>query len=160
MVQYATLALLVLSSNIEGINEEAISGITSYYSEDLPSPRTLIHELDSWKSMWVNKVQKPSSIMDTLQNPNSNPKVFPNIAHILKSLLLLPVTSSTVERANSALKFVKTCRRNRTENDRLNALLLLFVHSDLLQKLNIDNAVSRFAEMNPRQMTLLHILQD
>ena len=54
----------------------------------------------------------------------------------MRITLLAPVSSATVERANSALKFVKSDRRASTGEDRLNALLLLFVHRDIAVDIN------------------------
>ena len=54
----------------------------------------------------------------------------------MRITLLAPVSSATVERANSALKFVKSDRRASTAEDRLNALLLLFVHRDIAVDIN------------------------
>ena len=50
--------------------------------------------------------------------------------------LLAPVSSVTVEKANSALKFVKNDRRTSTGEDRLNALILLFVHREIAVDIN------------------------
>ena len=41
-----------------------------------------------------------------------------------------PVTSATVERSNSSLRFVKSGFRSTMRENRLNALLLLFIHKD------------------------------
>jgi len=68
--------------------------------------------------------------------------------------LPLPVTSATVKRANSALGFVKSARRNAMVQDRINALLLLFCHSDITSKLDLDKVVDRFTKASPRRMVL------
>ena len=39
--------------------------------------------------------------------------------------------SGTVERGNSALKYVKTSLRNIMGQERLNALMLLYIHKDI-----------------------------
>jgi len=73
----------------------------------------------------------------------------------MKRLLLLPVTSATVERANSALGFIKSARRNAMAQDRMNALLLLFCHNDITNKLDVDKVIDRFAKTTPRRMVLM-----
>ena len=72
----------------------------------------------------------------------------------MKLLLLLPVTSATVERANSALGFIKSARRNAMVQDIMNALLLLVCHNDITNKLDLDKVVNRFAKASPRRMVL------
>ena len=68
-------------------------------------------------------------------------------------MLLIPVTSAGVERANSALKFVKTVHRHTMSQDRFNALVLLFVHRDIA--LDYNKIINMFANRHPRMMLLL-----
>ena len=75
------------------------------------------------------------------------PKSYPKIATTLHILSVTPVTTSTTERANSALKFVKSDRRS---------LILLYVHKDL--PLNYEAVVDLYASRYPRRMTLLNPL--
>ena len=53
--------------------------------------------------------------------------MFPNIVRILRIILTTPVTSASVERANSALRYVKTDFPSTMSEGRFNALLLLYV---------------------------------
>ena len=79
---------------------------------------------------------------------------YPNVIRALQLLLLLPVTSASVERSNSALGFVKTSRRSTMKEDRLNSLLMVFCHKDLAEKLDLDKVVQRFASAHPRRILL------
>ena len=56
--------------------------------------------------------------------------IFPNVLQVLKLLLVTPVTTASVERANSALGFVKSDHRSTMSEGSLNALLRLYVHKD------------------------------
>ena len=66
-------------------------------------------------------MEPPSTLTDTLLSPFFVPRSYPNIATILHILSITPVTTSTTERANSALKFVKSDRSTMNQ-DRLNSL--------------------------------------
>ena len=57
--------------------------------------------------------------------------MFPNIVRILSIILTTPVMSASVERANAALRYVKTDFPRTMSEDRFNALLLLHVHRDI-----------------------------
>ena len=57
--------------------------------------------------------------------------MFRNIVRIFSIILTTPATSASVERANSALRYVKTDFRSTMLEGRLNALLLLYLHSDI-----------------------------
>ena len=82
---------------------------------------------------------------------------FPNVYTPLHFLLLIPVTSATVERANSALKFVKTEKRSRMGECRLNASVLLFVHKDT--EVDLDKVPDIFMTKKARRMTLSNPLE-
>ena len=88
----------------------------------------------------------------------TNSLLYPNIARILHLLVIIPATSANVERANSALKIIKTDLRSTMPQARLNALVLLFCHKSV--SLNIDAVVNRFAQAYPRRMLLLNPVQD
>ena len=66
---------------------------------------------------------------------------------MLHLLLLTPVTSASVERENSALKFVKSDRCNGMGEGRPNALLLLFMHKDI--SIEVEEVVNIFAKRKP-----------
>jgi len=71
--------------------------------------------------------------------------------------LITPVTSATVERSNSSLRFVKNVYRSTMGEERLNALLLLFIHKDI--PLNYNAVVDEYAKRNQRRMTFINPLQ-
>ena len=57
--------------------------------------------------------------------------IFSNTKTILSILMVIPVTSATVERANSALKSVKTQLRSNMVEDSFNSLIFLYIHRDI-----------------------------
>ena len=67
------------------------------------------------------------------------------------------VTSATVERSNSSLRFVKSCFRGTMREDRLNALSLLFIHKDVA--LDYDAIIDDYAKGNKRRMTFINPLE-
>ena len=126
-----------------------------YYKEDLPDETCFHQEIRLWKRKWEGMEQKPSTLTATLKDINTIQ--FPNIAAIMRIVLLQPATSATVERANSALKRVKTDLRSTMDQDRLNALLLLHVHRDI--KLDVNKVIDTFANRHPRRMMLLNPME-
>ena len=104
------------------------------YRRDLPESSYAHQEFLKWKVFWENSSEKQtaSSLLEMVSSELLPGESFPNIKKtIFKVSLLAPVSSATVERANSALKFVKTARRSSMTEHRLNALVLLFVHKDI-----------------------------
>ena len=64
------------------------------------------------------------------------------------------VTSATVERKNnSSVRFVKSGFRSTMREDRLNTLLLLFIHKDIA--LDYDAIIDDYTKRNQRRMTFI-----
>ena len=153
----AVRGLHLLPSNISNISTEDIQTIYQRFRADLPSPEFFSQEVRRWQVLWnTQPTEPPSTLRDTLLSPFFVPKSYPNIATVLHILSITPVTTSTTERAYSALKFVKSDRRSTMSQDRLNSLILLYVHKDI--PLNYDAVVDLYASRYPRRMTLLDLL--
>ena len=58
--------------------------------------------------------------------------------------------AATVKRGNSALKYVKTELRSTMGQNRLNALIVLYVHKDI--GLDFDAILNAFASKRSRRM--------
>ena len=69
-----------------------------------------------------------------LSNPTPS-AAFSNLVNLLKCIqitLAIPVTSVSCERSFSAMKLIKTYLRNRSGNDHLSDLTVLFAHKNRL----------------------------
>lgn len=75
---------------------------------------------------------------------------FPNLLKCIQLALTLPVTSASCERSFSVMKIIKTCLRNRTGDDRLSDLTVLFAHKD--RSLDREKLIDSFAERVDRRM--------
>ncbi|CAM8917269.1 unnamed protein product [Rhodiola kirilowii] len=62
---------------------------------------------------------------------------FPLVYRIIELVLVLPVATSTVERAFSAMKIVKTDLRNKIGDDFLTDCLVCYIERDVFK--GIDN---------------------
>ena len=123
----------LLPSYVDKVTDEQEQRLSAFHLRDLPSPDTVRQELIKWKVNWLNTEDRHNiglvSIATTLKHHTIiNWTRFPNVTTMLGVTLLAPVSSATVERANSALKFVKSDRRSTMGEERLNALLLSFIH--------------------------------
>ena len=79
----------------------------------------------------------------------------------LNMLLLCPVTSAGVERANTSLRYTKNVYRSTMLEERLNALILLFVHRDIhldYDKNLIIKIINMYATKHPRRMMFVNAL--
>jgi len=150
-------ALNLIRCNVAKIESITSEAIPDYY-HDLPSPDSFQQELKLWQQMWGNANNIPKTLSDTLADSRSCHIMYPNITKIIHMLLLTSVTSRTVERANSSLRFVKSCLRGAMTEDRFNALVLLFVYRDI--DLDIRAVIDMYARKHPRRMILLNRCSD
>ena len=146
----AVTGFCLLPANLLHLNQAREAVLLRFAEDRLPHPGTFSQELRRWKTFWERNDDRPTTITTTLFQ--TNPIMFPNIYAFLQFLLIIPVTVASVERANSAFKFIKTDRRSTMTNPRMNALLALFVHKDI--KLNYDIIVTKFSNKCQRRMQL------
>ena len=67
---------------------------------------------------------------------------------LLKIFATLPVTTATGERSFSALKLIKTYLRTSMQENRLNALALLYINNEI--KLDYSQVFDQFVKGNRR----------
>ena len=155
---HACRALLLMPANLENLTEDHGQKLRQFYEPDLPSPLSFEQELRLWKSQWHDECDKPASLQLTLSHKYSNQKVYPNVCAILQLLMLTPVTSAGVERANSALRYIKNVYRSTMKEDRLNALILLYVHRDI--QLDYDRIMDIYSTQHPHRMLFINPLSE
>ena len=80
-------------------------------------------------------------------------KMFPNVIRVLEILLVIPATSTSAEKSNSALRYIKNIYKNSMSEPRLNALILMYVHWYI--KLDYDKIIDFFATKHPRRMLVI-----
>ena len=127
----ALQGIYLIPSNIDQLTDDIVNNLLECYNSDLPSRSSLWQEISLWKRLWATSSNKPNDISSTLINNDVSPLMYPNIVKILFLIQLTAVTSSGVERSNSTLKYIKSKSRSTVGEDRLNALLLLYIHKDI-----------------------------
>lgn len=148
----AVKALYLLPNSVKKINQEIEQAIKSCYEDDLPSASAFQQEVRLWCRYWESESNLPSSLSETLKIVKSRNvhQLYPNIVTIFRILLTFSATSASVERSNSALRFIKSTYRSTMGEDRFNALILLFVHRDIA--LDYDKIIDKYARRYPRRM--------
>jgi len=70
--------------------------------------------------------------------------IFKQFCCCLKMFTIIPVTSCTCERTFSKLTIVKNKLRNTISQERLSALLFLFVEQELTNSVDVNNVIDEF----------------
>lgn len=68
---------------------------------------------------------------------------------LITLILVMPATNATSERSFSALCRVKSYLRSTMSQARLNSLMILHVHKDLTDQLNLIEVANEFVENKP-----------
>ena len=74
---------------------------------------------------------------------------------VVKLIIVLPATNAVSERSFSALKRVKTYLRSTISDNRLNHLMMLHVHTDKTDRIDIEDICSEFISRNELRRALI-----
>lgn len=80
--------------------------------------------------------------------------MFSEVVTLVKLILVMPATNATSERTFSALRRVKTYLRTTMTQERLNHLMLLHVHKDKTDKLDITSVGNEFVSGSEHRMSV------
>ena len=84
--------------------------------------------------------------------PPSEKELLNQIIVLVKLILVMPATNSTSERSFSAMRRVKTYLRSTMLQERLNHLMLLHVHKELTDNLNMTKVGNEFIKSSERRI--------
>jgi uncharacterized protein Smg (DUF494 family) len=73
------------------------------------------------------------------------------VYRLLKLVLVLPVSTATVERCFSAMKIVKTELRDRIGDIYMSNSLICYVEKEEVLKVTNEVVIQRFMKMKPRR---------
>lgn len=80
--------------------------------------------------------------------------MFSEVVTLVKLLLVMPATNATSERSFSALRRVKTYLRTTMTQCRLNSLMVLHVHKERTDSLELAAIANEFATSRERRLTV------
>uniref|UniRef100_A0A8R7QJ84 HAT C-terminal dimerisation domain-containing protein n=1 Tax=Triticum urartu TaxID=4572 RepID=A0A8R7QJ84_TRIUA len=69
---------------------------------------------------------------------------------LLKLVIVWPIATATVERCFSAMKLIKTCLRNRLNDDSLSDDVICYVEKEQMKKVTNDQVVEYFMARRKR----------
>ena len=79
-------------------------------------------------------------------------KIYFLIDRLIRLVLTLPISTTTTERAFSAMKLLKTRLRNRMENEFLANNMIIYIEKEIARNFTIEMIIDEFYSMkNPYQ---------
>jgi hypothetical protein len=83
--------------------------------------------------------------------------VFPFVYHLIELALVLPVTTTFVERAFSSINIIKTKLRNKTVDEWLNHCMMCYIERDIFTSIEDAKILDYFQDMRTRRVNLSRI---
>ena len=81
--------------------------------------------------------------------------LIPEVMSLVKTILVMPATNASSERAFSILRRVKSYLSTTMSNNHLNHLMICTVHKELVKELSLKQVTNDFVDRLERQ--LFHI---
>ena len=122
--------------------------ICLHFQDDLDNKRFL-RQLDVLRDACKGKnLETIRDVCSYLNEFRSLHEVFGEIAKLIKLFLVIPATSATAERSFSGMRRLKTYLRSTTTTERLNSIMVLHTHKDMLDEIHDTQTVAEFTARN------------
>ena len=108
----------------KSISTRDVGVIVEHFKEDLVES-DLLTELKMVKNVYCEKSFAYKEFKEKIVLYKS---IFPQTSRLLQLLLVMPATSATAERSFSSLRHVKTYLRTTMKQERLNHLMMIYIH--------------------------------
>ena len=82
-------------------------------------------------------------------------EAFFELHRLLTIACVVPVSTASCERSSSTLHIVKNYMRSRMTDSRLKSLMMIGVHANRAELLNLDQVLDGFKEMYPNSRIVL-----
>ena len=146
--------LLGLCKGPDSSVESEAREVCEVYGDDLCENR-LADQVRVFISNRPDQLSETSSVADVIKyiQTLSAPKrdFFCEIVKVTKLLLTMPATNAESERSFSALRRVKTWLRSTMTQQRLNHVMILHIHKDMIDKLDLKRVAQDFTDKNERR---------
>ena len=150
---YSKLETLVLnaSNGVEFMAE--FDEVMHLYDKDFDR-ELLKSQLDILKTHFSDRSEpvQISVVHEFLTDLGESRTLLSQVVKLLSLILVMPATNATSERSFSALKRVKTFLRSSMKQSRLNHLMLLHVHKDITDGLDLIECANDFVSANEHRL--------
>jgi hypothetical protein len=129
-------------------DDQAIANICAHFCNDLDQ-RKLRLNLSMLHDLMNGKVAKNiSDVTSAINGLGEASRLYAELSKLIVLLLVIPVSSATAERSFSCLRRLKTYLRSTMGQERLNHLMVLTVHQDKTDTINLKSVANDFVSLN------------
>ncbi|CAN1156275.1 hypothetical protein LINPERHAP2_LOCUS20859 [Linum perenne] len=155
-----SLACLSPNDSFAAYDKQMVLNLARFYSTEFSDVQIIFleHQLETYIfDMQANDDFKGLKGIEELSMKMVKTKkhlVYPLVYLLLKMALILPVATASVERAFSAMTYVKNKLRNRMGDEFLCDCLISFIEKDVLDTLSNECILEYFQNMKTRRGSL------
>ena len=123
-----------------------IEVVCQFYSDDLDK-HSLSAQLEHLPGHNENRssIRTAKELIDFFQNMKLGERQnLGEVQKLVKLLLVMPATNAVSERSFSAMKRIKSYLRSTMTNNRMNHLMIMHVHKDKTDKINMKHTANSF----------------
>ena len=159
------VACLNPNNLFSAFNKEKLIRLAQFYPSDFSTVqvslldnqlKTYIHNMQSTKEFSVLKgIGQLAEKMVEMKEDVS----FPLVYSLMTLVLILPITTTIVERAFSALNIIKNQLHNRIGDQWMNNYLVIYIEKDIFKTIECEEIIQRFQSMKNRRRQLNKLSQ-
>ena len=145
---YRCLENLVIKAANSMDYTDDLKSVVDIYGEDINESNLKI-QLETLASTISEKVSNVFEVKQYLTQLSDAQKVLLNeIINVMKLIMVMPATNSTSERSFSAMRRVKSYDRQCMTQERMNNLMILNVHKELTEEIDLFDIAKEFISGN------------
>ena len=152
---YSRLEQLLLKACKGESYTEELGIITEHYGADLSTDDLKVQLLTLSTNLDTSSdISLPDVLRFLRELPAAGRVLYSEVVKLVKLIVVMPASNATSERSFSALRRVKTYLRSTMTQVRLNNLMVLHIHRDKLDNLNLSQIGNQFIEAHDNRRSI------
>ena len=143
---YSKIEQWLVQSASGKVSDEILREIVEFYNDDFNQNLLEVQGQTFAQEFLCSDVTLPDIISKAREFSPGKRVFYSEIIKLVKPLLVMPASNASSERSFSSLRFIKSYLRNSMGQERLNNLLLLYIHSEDTGALSIKAIADEFVE--------------
>ena len=151
---FSTMEQLLLKGCQGKAYEGELKAVMEMYHEDI-NENSLVVQFKTFSLQLKDQNITFKQIYDHLKKESQAARsLYSEIVILVKLILAIPATNASSERSFSALRRIKTYLRSSMTQLRLNNLMVLYVHRERLEQLNLEDIGNEFIDVNEHRQAI------
>ena len=149
------LSILQSPLKLQSLQMQDVKGLCQLCPANLlPDAVSLFAEIETYINCLNETSEKPTNITEAAAEIFDQRRVFPLTNRAYALAMTSPISVAKNERTFSLLKVVKNVIGSRTQDFRLNSLMLLHCERDLLDQIYLQQIALQWADQRKRRMAI------